>query len=63
MMKFLAGALPCPFCGNTKIELIPQGKQYEWLIKCTVCGVKKFVYTAYHSSLLVEWNVRFNGKE
>jgi uncharacterized Zn finger protein len=59
MMQFLAGALLCPFCGCTKIEIIPQEKQYEWLIKCTGCGIKKFVYTAYKRQLKAEWNRRF----
>jgi hypothetical protein len=58
MIKLLKDAKPCPFCGCNKIELIPQGKQYEWLIKCTCCGVKKFVYTAYQRQLKAEWNNR-----
>lgn len=56
-MAFLKDAKPCPFCGSTKIELLPQGTN-EWLIKCTVCGVKKFVYTKYKKQLKAEWNTR-----
>jgi Lar family restriction alleviation protein len=58
-VMLLKNAKPCPFCGNTKIEVIPQKENYEWLIKCTVCGIKKFVYTAYKRQLLVEWNRRY----
>ena len=56
---------PCPFCGCTRIRILPQallpgmskGFGY-WMVRCWHCNVRKMVITNYQRQLVVEWNYR-----
>jgi transcription elongation factor Elf1 len=53
----LKRALPCPFCGNTVIQLLPQ-KHGMMMIRCSICTANKLCVSSYVAQWLATWNHR-----
>lgn len=52
---------PCPFCGSTRIEFLPQTdhKEFpEWRLRCAECTASRTVFTKYQRQRVAEWNYR-----
>jgi hypothetical protein len=48
---------PCPFCGCSRIELLPQSAA-TWLVRCSMCRASKLVISQFRFQALAEWNQR-----
>jgi Lar family restriction alleviation protein len=48
--------LPCPFCGDDQIRILPQS--YGYSVDCLTCGAKKHIITSLELQAVASWNQR-----